>query len=180
MEGVVAKVFEILTIARPHFKWLPVADKCFAAALSGTTEERSSVAAALMTVAAGAAHALQGVAAPSTCGQMNVQPWFMTCAGLWMLGSGCAFLWNEVVGLPFMAASMGGATATAALSPAKPGVFFSSATLGAVVYCNKDKLPLDNPMYILLVVGMWAYGIWGRAFLGNKKLRGDDSSAKKD
>ncbi|CAE8585722.1 unnamed protein product [Polarella glacialis] len=147
---------------------MAILDKCIAA-MSGTTEQQVSVGCAAMTLFAGVAHLAQGLLAPSTCkATLNLAPWFMACAGLWMIGSGALFLHDELLGFPFMAASMGGAAATAALSPAKPGALFSSATLAAIAYVayTTKSLPLTETWYIGLSAGMWVFGIFGRVLLG--------------
>eukprot|EP00930_Biecheleria_cincta_P085130 TRINITY_DN7454_c1_g3_i1.p1 TRINITY_DN7454_c1_g3~~TRINITY_DN7454_c1_g3_i1.p1 ORF type:complete len:146 (-),score=24.51 TRINITY_DN7454_c1_g3_i1:139-576(-) len=123
-----------------------------------------SGACAGMTLLAGVAHVAQGLRDPAGCREMNLPPWFMTCAGLWMVGSGASFFYDEYLGFLFMASSMGGAAATAALSPAKPGVIISSATLAAMAYTTQS-LPLSETKYIAATFGMWLFGVAGRVFL---------------
>ncbi|CAE7368144.1 Scn11a [Symbiodinium microadriaticum] len=140
--------------------------------LSGTAEQRVSAGVALLTLVAGVFHFLQGILMPSACADMCLQPWFMACAGLWMTGSALLFLYDEMLGFPFMAASMGGAAATALLSPQKPGVIVAMSSLAAQAYTT--KLPQD-PSYIAVTVGMFVFAVLARQFLGGS----DDSQVLK-
>mmetsp|Transcript_72326 Transcript_72326/g.143422 ORF Transcript_72326/g.143422 Transcript_72326/m.143422 type:complete len:156 (-) Transcript_72326:78-545(-) len=149
-----------------------IVNKCMAALLWGSIDERVSVGCAAMTLMAGVAHTAQGILIPASCKDMNLQPWFMTCAGLWMAGSGALFLHHEVLGFPFMAASMGGAAATAAMSPAKPGIVFSSATLAAMAYTTKS-LPFAEWKFIVFSVAMWLFGVWGRVYVNGDVEEGE-------
>ncbi|CAE7737237.1 Scn11a [Symbiodinium pilosum] len=151
----------------------PIIEKCTNIAVSGTLEQRVSVGVAVLTLASGLAHFLQGIIAPKSCAQMCLEPWFMTAAGLWMTGSGLVFLHDEQLGFPFMASAMGGAAATALLSPMKPGVVFSLGSLAAQAYTT--KLPQDSS-YFGLTVGMFTFGILGRVLLNHS----GSSAAKED
>ena len=137
-------------------------EKTTVIASSGTAEQRISAGVALLTLVAGVFHFLQGILMPSACADMCLQPWFMACAGLWMTGSALLFLYDEMLGFPFMAASMGGAAATALLSPQKPGVIVATSCLAAQAYTT--KLPQD-PSYIAVTVAMFVFAVLARQFL---------------
>merc|ERR1711971_456485 len=76
--------------------------------------------------------------------------------------AGAMFFYNPFYGLPFMAAAMGGAAATAAMSPAKPGVVVSTLTLAVTAYFSQVEW---TNQYIGICVGMWLFGILGRALI---------------
>mmetsp|Transcript_50711 Transcript_50711/g.91021 ORF Transcript_50711/g.91021 Transcript_50711/m.91021 type:complete len:150 (-) Transcript_50711:203-652(-) len=124
-----------------------------------------------LTLLAGIAHAVQGIRDPAGCKELNLPQWFMTCAGLWMTGSGALWFYDKYIGFLFMASSMGGAAAAAASSYrpiGEPGIFLSTAVLAAMAYAT-PSLPLTDKKYAASCFSMWIFGIMAVYFLAKPK-----------
>lgn len=124
---------------------------------------------------AGFLHALPGPTLKMQAKEMKMPAWFICCAGLLMLGSAGLYHFRPLEGLYAVVLCLGGTTATAFKLPAVGGIVFSTLTLGAALWIEKEAL-MNGPLAGRLFVGVtlsatYLAGVAGRLYVpGNANL----------